>query len=46
MSAIFTPEFLKEHGFVDQIISIDKIKDTIHSLVKFFKSEREYENEA
>ena len=39
-------EFLKEHGFVDQIISRDKIKDTLHNLVKFFKSEREHENEA
>ena len=39
-------EFLKEHGFVDEIISRDKIKNTLHNLVKFFKPEREYENEA
>ena len=39
-------EFLKEHGFVDEIVSRDKIKDTLYNLVKFFKSEREYKNEA
>ena len=39
-------EFLKEHGFVDEIISRDKIKNTLYNLVRFFKTEREYINEA
>ena len=32
-------EFLKEHGFVDEIVSRDKIKDVLYNLVKFFKAD-------
>ena len=39
-------EFLKEHGFVDEIIPRDKIKLVLYDLVKFFKIEKDYQNEA
>ena len=39
-------EFLKEHGFVDEIVSRDKIKSVLHDLVKFFKIDRDFQNEA
>ena len=30
-------EFLKKHGFIDEIISRDKMKETLFDLIKFFK---------
>ena len=39
-------EFLKEHGFVDEIVSRNKIKDVLYNLVKFFKVDREQRSEA
>ena len=34
-------EFLKKHGFIDEIISRDKMKETLFNLIKFFKGQEE-----
>ena len=40
-------EFLKEHGFIDDILARDKMKETLFSLVKFFSKKEEIKfNEA
>ena len=31
-------EFLKEHGFIDDIVARDKMKETLFSLINFFSS--------
>ena len=31
-------EFLKEHGFIDDILARDKMKETLFSLINFFRS--------
>ncbi len=33
-------EFLKKHGFIDEIISRDKMKETLSNLIKFFNKKR------
>ena len=30
-------EFLKKHGFIDEIVSRDKMKGTLFNLIEFFK---------
>tara|TARA_Y100001970_G_scaffold282459_1_gene395339 strand:+ start:213 stop:1076 length:864 start_codon:yes stop_codon:yes gene_type:complete len=40
-------EFLKEHGFIDDILARDKMKETLFSLIKFFSSKEDIKfNEA
>ena len=34
-------EFLKKHGFIDEIIPRDKMKETLFDLIKFFKRQEE-----
>ena len=40
-------EFLKEHGFIDDILARDKMKETLFSLINFFSSKEDIKfNEA
>ena len=39
-------EFLKKHGFIDEIVSRDKMKKTLFNLIEFFKKEDSYLDEA
>ena len=40
-------EFLKEHGFIDDILARDKMKETLFSLINFFSSKEDVKfNEA
>ena len=34
-------EFLKKHGFIDEIVPRDKMKETLFNLICFFKKEKE-----
>ena len=39
-------EFLKKHGFIDEIIPRDKMKETLFNLIEFFKKKDSYLDEA